>query len=280
MQRRSLPARKARLGLTLLEMIVCLIIIALVLVPMWNSVTASGYNFWEAQRGTDGPWMANMIMTTLVSERLPQYPEEGDARSSLGDQSAVIEEEGTVREFLEELGYGDGDYYSEAQLEKFERWRYEWTKEIVLVNKEGSYYSTLSDSGSTPVPDFGQEDYDDTIRDEDGRTVENTELPPEELSQLPAARVIRITLKLYVPSREDGESDDDEDVEYEEGDLRGTEAGDPNVITLITFVDADDFRPEEAPATDDELAAAEEANAENNANGGTNTQPQPNGGGN
>lgn len=275
---RKLPSIRIRKrGITLLEMIVALVIIGAVLLPLWASVRASRYNFWQAQRGTDGPWIANMIMSTLVSERLPQYPDEEDSGTIGSDQSALITEEGTVREFLEEIGYGDGDYFSEAQLEIFERWRYEWTKEIVLVNEEGSYYSTDSDTSSRPVPDFGQEDYEDRIRDESGRTVENTEPTPEELAELPAARVIRITLKLYVPATEEA-GEVDEDVDYEEGDLRGTEAGDPNVITLVTFVDADDFRPEEAPL--DEDAQPVDPNADNGNNGGANNGGNNTGNGN
>jgi prepilin-type N-terminal cleavage/methylation domain-containing protein len=225
--------RAGRAGFTLLEMILCIVIIASVLLPLSDAVTRATLDFADRRNGLDGHDIANRIMSVLASEEFPNYE---------GDSTAVMAGHGTYLSFMEDILQQDTSSMSEPQLAAADAWEYEFRKEILLINTKGTYKPLESDDGVSDEPDFGDEDYDDRASEASDA---GTEAPPtpDDLRKLQAARVIRITLTLYLPGKRDQVA---ENPEYAEG---GTAATDPRRIVLVTMVDADDFkesRPEEA----------------------------------
>jgi hypothetical protein len=264
--------RRRRAALTLLELIVSVVIIGVVLVPMADSVARATASFARLRQGIDGHDYAHRIMNALISERLPTFSgldsREG-AEGSMEGGSAILTEEATYLDFLESIG-ADMSVYTERDIEEFLRWEYVWTKELIVVNREGLYEPYEDGSG----PNFGDyNEYDEMLRDAERNNEVIDEPSPEDLESLPAARLVRIKLVLWVPGRRDFDLDYDPRGGYSgydreqgfAGQSRGSRAGrneatDPNKIVLMTYVDLDDFK--EPPADSD-------------AAGADGTQPQP-----
>ncbi len=222
-------ARSSRLrkqGLTLLELVIALVIIATVLLPLSDMVSRATLSFRQSRETINGQWIANVIMNELSSQEFPSFE---------GDGTALLSGQGNFREFLENMG--QEDLYTDRQLEDFERWEYEWKKEVVLYNKHGGYGP--HEDGNEP--DFGEDEYQEVTRR--GRENESGAVSPEELQELPAARLMRIRLELNVPGQSRDERTEEEE-DYDEDDPRSQAAFNPRKITLVSFLDFDSFRPD------------------------------------
>ena len=220
-------------GLTLVELLFAFFILSLVIVPIGSAMANATVTYTNSRENMDGHWIANVILNKLASEKLPSY---GDQMQS----QAKLSGEGTFREVIQDL-YSDASGFSERELAEFELWHFTWGKELIAMNSKGRYASKEDGTG----PDFGEDNYNSSRTSTSDNPLDKPD-DPAVLKAMPAARVIRVRLELNIPQRPIGDAEyDDEDiepVEYEKGDFRGTEAGSPTKIIMVTFVDTDDLK--------------------------------------
>jgi prepilin-type N-terminal cleavage/methylation domain-containing protein len=171
----QVPKRRIgrRKGFTLIEVVVAVLIIGVALVTLIAIRASAFHMFIQSNDQFTGAWLAELKMQELISQRLPD-PEQEDT--------------------WDDEGYGDFTEYDHRVNElnrrynpdwvdrvTFGRFEYHWRKEVVFIgtNFIGSRYDI--ETWEQPIDDFGQ-----VIEEDDPR-------------ESPAARVVRITLTVFLP---------------------------------------------------------------------------------
>lgn len=247
--------RKGRRGLMLLELVVAIVIIAAVLVPMSDAISRATVAFADSRFSLQGKGMAHMMMSSLVSQELPAFDEDGNGRMA---------GEGTLADFLREVMEIEEEDYTRVEWEEFEKWNYEYIKELVLINEENDNRVPDEDGYG---PDLGLDDPYGDMSSEfggDGDDVDNEDFNSyEDLLEMPHSQVIRIRLVLHIPVRKVNQEEPDE------GDEEENEATARDKFVLVTFIDLDDFKGD-AEDKDPHSGASSSSNNNNNKNNGNN----------
>ncbi|MHC4839401.1 MAG: type IV pilus modification PilV family protein [Planctomycetota bacterium] len=166
--------RQQRRGFMLLEVLVASMIIAIALVALLQIQMQSMNQFLESSHKSTGVWLANMKMAELMAENLPD-PSEPDTyeSSDFGDFEYLDERYNTLNSDLNE-DWTDRSIYAQ--------FKYEWTKELIFIGTDfiGNQESIETWEPTQETLDAG----DAAVEDEDP-------------ANNPAARVVRITLKVF-----------------------------------------------------------------------------------
>jgi len=198
--------RTSRRGFTLIEVMVAILILSLVMVGLIMVRANAVYSFIQSSDQFSAAWLAELKMQELMSQRLPDPEDEGT---------------------WEDEGWGDFAHYDHISNEfnlmynpdwvdrdHFARFEYRWRKEMVFIGTDfiGSQYDL--ENWEAPVNEFGE-----PMEQDDPR-------------QKPAARVVRITLTVYIPF------DETEDVfAYSQRNPNTQIIDGRPALRLVTYVD-------------------------------------------
>ena len=168
------PTGNRRKGFALIEVLVAVLFIAVFMLALLQVRNQALHQFIRSGDQHTGAWLAEMKMAELISQDLPD-PEDDTTwqTSDYGDFAYMDDRVNSVNRSINDE-WGDRTHFA-----KFE---YEWTKELLFIG-----------------PNFigNKEDLDlwEQPLDETGEPIVGEEDPIEK----PAARIVRITLTVYLP---------------------------------------------------------------------------------
>lgn len=191
-------------GVALVEVLVATAIMSVTLITLLQIQTQTEAKFIAAGDKHTGAWLAELKMNELLSEYLPN-PEDEETweLTGGGDFSELDYRQNAIN--LTVNPNWEERYY-------FELFEYEWRKELVFIGADfiGSQFDL--DAWEQPL-------------DERGQPLETLDDPREKAM----ARVVRVTLTVYLPRRAQAAAS--------EGEGAGAGRGDQQTIRLVTYID-------------------------------------------
>ncbi|MCA8939025.1 MAG: hypothetical protein KDB07_04425, partial [Planctomycetes bacterium] len=189
--RRS-PRRRARRGISLIEIVIAFMLLSLVLVEMRRIGIESMTAFDHSRNNLSGVWMANMIMNELISSELPNFDLELEGEGEAG----LVEGRGGVGDFISEHFPEMWASMSEQRQEMLNEWGYHYSKMVFMISEDEQ-----GGPDGAFAPYLDAEDFDEPTDDE----LEDPDyINPDDRLQKPTARVIRVML-VVTPPRGEGE---------------------------------------------------------------------------
>lgn len=187
-----------RKGFALIEVLVAVFFVGVFMLTLLQVRNQALHQFIQSDDQFTGAWLAEMKMAELVAQQLPD-PEDEDTwiLEDYGDFGYFDTRTNEINRTVNE------DWVDRNTFVKFE---YSWTKEMIFIGSDFIGTAEDLDLWEPPLDPYG--DVDPLATD-----------PREE----PAARVVRITLTVYLPERR-------------QRDAEG-EATDRKSIRLVTYVD-------------------------------------------
>ena len=200
-----------RHGFALIEVLVAVLFVGVFMLSLLQVRNQALHQFIQSDDQFTGAWLAEMKMAELVAQQLPD-PEDEDTwiMDDYGDFGHFDGRTNDINRTVNE------DWVDRTTFAKFE---YEWTKELIFIGPDFIGTAEDLDMWEPPLDPYGE--VDPLAKD-----------PREEA----AARVVRITLTVYLPERRQRDS---------EGEIT-----DRKSIRLVTYVDPS-ILFEAEPATDD-----------------------------
>lgn len=199
MSTNSKQRKRTKGGFLLIEVLIAVVILGIVLLSLLQVRNTSFNKFINSNDRHTGAWLADMKMSELMAENLPDPSD-----------AATFELSGSG-----DFGYLD-DRYNDANSEindnwedreNFQKFTFEWTKELIFIGQD--FIGSQDDLAEWEPSESAVSGGDEAIEDEDP-------------NNKPAARVVRITLRIIMPDRS----------------KKSDESGPPdNIIELITYVD-------------------------------------------
>lgn len=205
-----------RRGFALIEAVVAVLIVGVVLLALLQIRNQAMQQYLMMSDQRTGSWLAEMKMAELVSQALPDPADEDTwSTSGSGDFS-------DLNNRLNEVNLRGNAVWTER--ETFSKFEYEWTKELVFIGKDFIGGKAELDAWEAPVD-------------------ENGELTGEQSPfDGPLARVVRVTLKVFIPAARQRTA---------EGDEVSDEVHEKNrTITLVTYVDPNTLHAAEIESID------------------------------
>ncbi|MEE9311438.1 MAG: hypothetical protein V3V10_03390 [Planctomycetota bacterium] len=169
-----LITRKKHRAFMLLEVLVATMLIGVILLYLLQIRNQTLVQFLHSSHDNTGVWLAEMKMAELMAEDLPD-PSEPDTfeTGDSGDFEYMDERYNDVNSEINE-NWKERDIYIQ--------YKFEWTKELIFIGSDfiGTQENLDNWEPSEEASDSGEE----AVADEDP-------------NNKPAARVVRITLKVY-----------------------------------------------------------------------------------
>lgn len=194
---------RGRGGFALIEAVVAVLIVSVALLALLQTRNQAMQQYLAMADHRSGSWLAEMKMAELVSQALPDPADDTTWNTSgsgdFGDLNARMNEI-NLR--------GNAEW---AERNTFSKFEYEWTKELIFIGEDFIGTQEDLDAWEQPVDEMGDPTY--AKNPNDG----------------PLARVVRITLKVFIPSARARNAEGDE-VSDEDHDKSRT-------IKLVTYVD-------------------------------------------
>ena len=195
--------RIQRKGFALIEVMVAVLFIGIFLLALLQVRNQTLHQFIRSGDQHSGAWLAEMKMAEVVSQNLPD-PEEED--------TWVITDNGDFAEYDERVNEVNASV-NEDWVERTHFAEFEWevTKELIFVGPNFIGNEEDLELWEAPVDENG-----DPLDEDDPR-------------EQAAARLVRITLIVYLPENPAAQQDEDEDGEFVP---QGRDS-----IKLVTYVD-------------------------------------------
>jgi hypothetical protein len=196
-----------RKGFALIEVLVAVLFIAIFMLVLLQIRNQALYQFIVSGDQHTGAWLAEMKMTELVSQDLPDPADDTTWMTSGGGDFGDFDDR--VNDLNRDI---NEDWVERSHFAKFE---YEWTKELLFIGPNFI--------GNKEDLDLWEQPLDETT----GEAVEGEDDPMEQ----PAARIVRITLTVFMP--EPRARADDDKISDEEAEARRKRPS----VKLVTYVD-------------------------------------------
>jgi hypothetical protein len=192
-----------RRGFALIEVLVAVLFIAIFMLVLLQIRNQALHQFIVSGDQHTGAWLAEMKMAELVSQDLPDPADDATWMTSGGGDFGDFD--ARVNDVNREIN-GEG-WIERSHFIKFE---YEWTKELLFIGPNFI--------GNKEDLDLWEQPLDETT----GEPVVGEEDPMEQ----PAARIVRITLTVYLPELRAKPDAEDEGATQERPSIK-----------LVTYVD-------------------------------------------
>lgn len=216
---------RRRRGFALIEAVVAVLIVRAVLLVLLQIRNQAMQQYLMTADQRTGAWLAEMKMAELISQALPDPADEETWNSSgNGDFS-------DLNARMNDISLRGDAAWTERNT--FTKYEYEWTKELVFIGKDFIGSREELDAWEQPTDENG-----------DPTTEQNP-------NNGPLARVVRVTLKVFIPSARQRNAEGDE-VSDEQHNKNRT-------IKLVTYVDPNTLH----------AAEIEDIDADNTGTGGT-----------
>lgn len=200
--RRAIRARTR--GMVLLEALIAVLLVAVCLLVLLQVRNSAMQQYLQLGDQYTGSWLAELKMAELVSENLPDPADEDTWYLSGGGDFSDFNAR------LNDLNYGRNENWAERGT--FSKYEFEWKKELIFVGKDFIGTREEMDAWVQPVDDSNEPIID--LKDPHTQ---------------PAARLVRVTLKVHLPMPRGRDAQGEEESDYEHEKRR--------TITLVTYVD-------------------------------------------
>lgn len=192
-------------GFALIEVLVATLVMAVALITLLQVQSQTEVAFLTAGDKHTGAWLAELKMNELISEYLPNPEDEETWELTGGGDFSELDYR------LNALNLSVNPDWEERYT--FQEFEYEWRKELIFVGADFIGNQFDLDAWEEPL-------------DERGQVLSTVEDPREK----PAARVVRVTLTVFLPDRVQARqaSRDDEAAMGNRGQ---------QTIKLVTYVD-------------------------------------------
>jgi hypothetical protein len=190
-----------RKGFALIEVLVAVLFIAIFMLVLLQIRNQALHQFVISGDQHTGAWLAEMKMSELISQDLPDEADDSTWVTSGGGDFGDFDDR--VNDINRDI---NEDWIERSHFAKFE---YEWTKELLFIGPNFI--------GNKEDLDLWEQPLDETT----GEPVAGEEDPMEQ----PAARIVRITLTVYLPELRARPGDEEEATQERPS------------IKLVTYVD-------------------------------------------
>ncbi|MCF6228467.1 MAG: hypothetical protein L3J82_07405 [Planctomycetes bacterium] len=167
-------SRQKHRAFMLLEVLVATMLIGVALLYLLQVQNQTLVQFMESKHDNTGVWLAEMKMAELMAEDLPDPSEPGTFETSDSGDFEFMDDR------YNEVNSEINDNWKDREI--YYQYKYEWSKELIFIGS-----------------DFigAQEDLDNWEPSEDASNSGEDAIADEDPNSKPAARVVRITLKVY-----------------------------------------------------------------------------------